>query len=123
MRRCDAGLVEEPPRALFLAASVRAALRQAGERGEVVLAPVEPEERLSPPAQVCSQATEGATCAVCGAGDAGGSLVSAAAVRAGLPLLIPDEVTTDVGREVLSLYPHPEVIAKVSVTSRRCRPA
>lgn len=55
MSRCVvAGVVEQPVRALQLAAAVDAALNASGS---AAVAPLEPDEPLAPPAAVCAQVT------------------------------------------------------------------
>ncbi|KAJ8723589.1 hypothetical protein PYW08_003501 [Mythimna loreyi] len=109
------GVVEQPVRALQLAAAVDAAL---GAPGAAAVAPLEPDEPLAPPAAVCAQAGVGAdggagVVATVGGGDARAArLAAAGAARAALPLLLVEHAPAHAAWEALALYPHPQVLAQ-----------
>ncbi|KAJ8723365.1 hypothetical protein PYW08_003277 [Mythimna loreyi] len=108
------GVVEQPMRAMQLAAAVDAALNVSGA---AAVAPLEPDEPLAPPAAVCAQAaaSEDGSPAVAtlGGGDARAArLAAAGAARAALPLLLVDHAPASSAWEALELYPHPQVLAQ-----------
>ncbi|KAJ8716388.1 hypothetical protein PYW07_003015 [Mythimna separata] len=110
------GVVEQPVRALQLAAAVDAAL---DAPGAAAVAPLEPGEPLAPPAAVCAQAGVGgdggvgAVAATLGGGDARAArLAAAGAARAALPLLLLAPARAAAAWEALELYPHAHALAQ-----------
>ncbi|XP_035449990.2 glutamate receptor ionotropic, kainate 2 isoform X1 [Spodoptera frugiperda] len=103
------GVVEQPDRALQLAAAVDAALQTAGA---AAVAPLEPAEPLAPPAAVCAQAAGGAGAALTGGDARATRLAAAGAARAALPLLLVEQAPADAAWEALQLWPHPQVLAQ-----------
>lgn len=106
------GVVEsEPERAVQLASMVDLALNGSGS---VRRESLEPNEPLALADAVCSLAQGEERVVLAGGDPRTLRLASGAAARSGLPLLLVDPVPADATWEVLELYPHPEVLAKVS---------
>ncbi|KAM3960066.1 glutamate receptor ionotropic, kainate 2 [Aphomia sociella] len=105
------GVVEaDPVLAQQLAAAADAALGAPG----TAVAPAEPDEPLALPAHVCAQASAESVAAVSGGGGRGGARLAAeGAARAGLPLLLLDELPVDATWEALALYPHPDIFTQI----------
>ncbi|CAH2085118.1 unnamed protein product [Euphydryas editha] len=102
------GVVEaRPETAVQLVAAVNAALREHDVAPLDAPAPVEPNEPLAEPGQICLQASRGATAVV------GGAAGADAAARAGLPLLLATPAPENRNLlTTLELYPHFDVLAR-----------
>ncbi|XP_064072284.1 glutamate receptor ionotropic, kainate 2-like [Vanessa tameamea] len=105
---CSLCVVEARPEiAVKLVAAVNAVLRDHDGTLLEVPAPVEPQEPLAEPGQICLQAGQGATAVV------GGSAGADAAARAGLALLLAEPAPENRHlSSALELYPHLDVLAR-----------